>query len=136
MWDKTVARLFWLVWVASAVIALTYPMSDFVRHPHWDGIEWVPFTRSPLERRDMAANFVCFVPGGFLYFWSRRGTRAIAPAVLWALAISLAGEVSQVFRHHRHPSMTDLLMNTTGAWAGACAASVLHRLSVRLNARA
>ena len=71
--------------------------------------------------RDAVANCLLYIPFGFAYV-KVRGTdrvRLILDAALLGLVLSVTCELYQVFSPVRVPSMTDVVMNTIGAFAGA-----------------
>ena len=110
-----------LFWTAVIVSVTTLPWSDYVGHPHWDHVRWVPFHDHPLAATDIALNILLFVPFGFLLMRVRSGTpsakKAISTLVL-AAALSISAEYFQVYCHDRIPSATDVLTNILGAGAG------------------
>ena len=78
--------------------------------------------RSPYRLlRDAIANCFFYIPLGFAYARVRgaRGVKVICEAALVGLLLSVTCELYQVFSPVRFPSMTDVLMNTIGALAGA-----------------
>jgi VanZ family protein len=105
--------------VPLAVIALltSWPW-QFQDHPHWDAVEWVPFSRY-VRARDWIVNIGLFVPFGAAYAWGGAERRLVRQAVLLGLAASLAAELAQVYMHSRVPTVADLIANTAGAWLGA-----------------
>jgi glycopeptide antibiotics resistance protein len=103
--------------LAVIVLLTTWPWR-FQDHAHWDGVEWVPFTRY-VRARDWIANIGLFIPLGAAYAWRGQGRRLIWQAAIAGLACSLAVELAQVFMHGRAPTVADLIANTAGAWLGA-----------------
>ncbi len=82
------------------------------------------------DRFDEVANLLAYVPFGGLACAAsiRRGRslpRALATAVLGALALSYGVEVAQVLMPSRVPSLKDTAFNVAGATVGAAAAVVL-----------
>ena len=110
-----------LVWTAVIVGVTTLPWSNYVGHPHWDHVRWIPFHDHPLAATDITLNIVLFVPFGFLLMWigSRvpSAKKTISTLVL-AAALSISVEYFQVYCHNRIPSATDILTNVLGAGAG------------------
>ena len=104
--------------LALILLATTWPITDFQDHPHWDEVEWIPFTHyfGPF---DLVANVILFVPFGLAIGWGSTTPRR----ALWALALglgcSLAVEFAQVYSHNRSATVADLITNTAGAWLGA-----------------
>ena len=113
-------RLRAFCWILVIVIGVV-PWFSMTNHAHWPRIGWIPFSSPPIRPRDIALNAALYLPLGF--FWSpRRATatwRHAAGVALWACCLSAATELTQVYSHGRFPSMTDVTMNTLGAWAGA-----------------
>lgn len=85
------------------------------------------------SRWDMAFNFICFIPVGFVMGMLRgeRGSFALAVAIC-AIA-SLSVEVTQFFFDQRNPSVSDWGLNVAGAVVGAWLA---RRLIVRVCGQA
>jgi glycopeptide antibiotics resistance protein len=114
MWTKLA-----LLWTAVIVCVTTLPWKNFVGHPHWDHVRWIPFQDHPLALFDIVANVLLFVPFG--YFLVRalpRRSRALARTLALAAALSASVEYFQVYSHHRMPSTTDILTNVLGAGLG------------------
>lgn len=90
--------------------------------------------RLRLDYVDAAVNFTGFIPIGLLAFFLRAaaGRRAanLIFAVFVGFALSLAIETAQVFMPDRFSQFSDLLLNTSGAFAGALAA-VLFEKNIR-----
>lgn len=113
------------VWTAIVIVGVV-PWSGWAGHSHWPRVQWIPFL-PPLRVRDITVNVLLYVPIGF-FFVRRAGPAArasVARAVLFALALSVATEATQVYSHGRFPSMTDVATNAFGAWIGALAAQRL-----------
>lgn len=100
-------------------------------------IDWQPFSSYSREGpKDIVINFVLFLPFGvlfFLAFGARRPIAAAAAGTFTGMGISLAIEVLQVWLPGRFPSVTDLMMNTGGALAGASTAFVLQHFHRRIG---
>lgn len=100
-----------------------------VEPPHWGRVRWIPFLdvlRSPRWMlRDTITNFFLYLPLGFSYARLRRSsvTKMIFKAALAGLFLSMSCEFYQVFSPVRFPTMTDVCMNTLGAFAGALLAT-------------
>jgi len=108
-----VALVGWfLLW---ARIAL--PWQSFQSAPSFRRVELVPFqVGSP---RTFVLNLLVFVPLGFLGM--RLGWRP-RTVILLASAVSALTEVSQLFSRGRYPSITDLILNMSGALIGVAIA--------------
>ena len=108
-----------LVWTAVIVGATTLPWSDYVGHPHWDHVQWIPFLDYSSTPTDVALNILLFVPFGFLFMWAGYpSAKRSVSAVLMSAALSISVEFFQVFCHNRIPSATDVVTNVIGAAAG------------------
>lgn len=116
------SSLFWL-----AVLFLTplFPLSNFVGHPHWEAIRWIPFqdfSFTPRMLIDVIGNIAWFMICGYLlHYWMDADSssfRSIATVVLIAASVSLSLEFFQVFCHNRFPSITDVICNIIGAGIG------------------
>jgi glycopeptide antibiotics resistance protein len=129
--------LFWL-WLAILSLAPIFsPWSDFVGHPHWDNIRWIPFqdfSFSPRMLKDVFGNLVWFMMFGVLLYHRLNDNsaplRTIAIVTLIAGGISLSIEFFQVFTHNRIPSTTDVLCDTIGAGLGGYLANTCRALLV------
>lgn len=125
-----------LLWFWLAVLFLTplFPLSNFVGHPHWDTIRWIPFQDFSLTTSiliDVIGNIAWFMIFGYLlHYWMDEEVspfRSIVTVVLIAASVSLSLEFFQVFCHNRIPSMTDVTCNIIGASFGAYFAKLHHR---------
>jgi glycopeptide antibiotics resistance protein len=102
------------------------PLSNFVGHPHWDAVRWIPFQDFSLTANflvDVLGNTAWFMIFGYLlHYWTNRessSVRAIATVTLIGAAVSLSLESFQIFCHNRIPSLTDVACNIIGASLGA-----------------
>jgi glycopeptide antibiotics resistance protein len=119
-YDVRHRHLFWALSVLTILALTVLPLSAYHGHPHWDKVEWIPFTAG-VRPLDFLANVVLFLPFGLFAPFSRHRSPAFR-VVLVALAgclLSVSVEYYQVFCHGRLPAMTDVLANTAGALAGA-----------------
>jgi glycopeptide antibiotics resistance protein len=110
----------WMWWIL-VVTAVSGPWFGIVREPQWGRVTWIPFHGFEDKPRDIAANFLLFVPFGWSFVASRPGARGVRAAIGWSAALSLAVEVPQLFYRLRDPSATDVLMAMCGAAAGSIA---------------
>lgn len=117
--------LLWF-WLAVLFLIPLLPLTNFVGHPHWDAIRWIPFQDFSLTMNslmDIIGNIGWFMIFGYLlHYWMDENSssfRSIMSVVLIATGISLALEFFQVFCHNRVPSMTDVICDTVGACLGA-----------------
>ena len=107
------------LWVL-VIIFIVFPWRSLENHTHWDSIQWIPFVSPPVRVRDIVGNIALYGPFG--WFYMRRAGASALVCVLWAVALSLATEASQLFTHNRFPSVQDLLTNVAGAAIGVALA--------------
>ena len=88
--------------------------------------------RFRLDAVDAAVNFIGFMPLGLLAFFLRSPAARDAARLLFALsagfALSFSIEAAQVFMPDRFSQLSDLLLNATGAFAGALIAMSLRKI--------
>lgn len=88
--------------------------------------------RFRLDAVDAAVNFIGFMPLGLLAFFLRSPAARDAAKLLFALsagfALSFSIEAAQVFMPDRFSQLSDLLLNATGAFAGALIAMFLRKM--------
>ena len=115
------------IWVLILILALAplFPLSNFVGHPHWDQIRWIPFqgfTFSKNMLKDVVGNTLWFMVFGYLLHYQLNGTSrsrwSLATILAIASGVSLVNEIFQIFCHSRYPSMTDVVCNVFGAGLG------------------
>lgn len=123
-------------WLAVLVLVPLFPLTDFVGHPHWEMISWIPFQHvslAPSMLLDIIGNIGWFMIFGYLLHYLMNKSsftfQSLATVVLIAAGVSLALEFFQIFCHNRFPSMTDVVCNILGAGLGAYC-SVPHRSTV------
>ena len=110
-------------WILLIIVVCSVPW--WVEAPQWGRVRWIPLldvVRSPHRLlRDAVANCVLYIPLGFAFARVRAadGLRSMCEAAIVGLLLSMSCELYQVFSPVRFPSMTDVLMNTIGALAGA-----------------
>jgi glycopeptide antibiotics resistance protein len=124
----------WKWWIL-VVIAVSGPWYGVTAQPQWHRVTWIPFYGVEDKPRDIAANFLLFVPFGLSFAWNRRGTTAVIAAALAAMAVSLCVEIPQLFYRLRDPSATDVVMAMCGAAAGSVAAKAFNGGDARGAAR-
>lgn len=116
-----------LLWFWLTVLFLTpmLPLSNFVGHPHWDLVRWVPFQDFSFSLEmviDVLGNTAWFMPFGYLlHYWTKDTSsplQSIATVAVVACGVSLLLEFFQIFCHNRVPSMTDVACNVLGAGIG------------------
>ncbi|MGB4068987.1 MAG: VanZ family protein [Nitrospira sp.] len=116
-----------MLWFVLAVLAIAplLPFSNFVGHPHWDYVRWVPFQDFALSRnmlKDIVGNTFWFMVFGYLLHYQlnedSRTLRTITTIIAITGGISLSIEFFQVFCHNRIASITDVICNVFGAGLG------------------
>lgn len=116
-----------LIWFLLAVLSVgpLLPLSNFVGHPHWDLIQWIPFQNFNLSRHmltDVIGNTLWFMMFGYLLHGRMNESSVSLPTIptitVIAVGLSLSIEFFQVFCHNRIPAMTDVICNVTGAGLG------------------
>jgi glycopeptide antibiotics resistance protein len=129
---KPKTGLLWF-WLAVFFLIPLFPLTNFVGHPHWEAIRWIPFqdfSLTPTILIDIIGNIGWFmIPGYLLHYWMDEDSsslRSIATVGLIAAGVSLSLEFFQVFCHNRIPSMTDVICNIIGACLGAYFAEQHH----------
>jgi VanZ family protein len=131
---RTAAWPLALATICLIVYASLYPFADW----RDQGISPFRFLTAPLPQYwtgfDVGANLLGYAPLGFLLalsaLRSRRVSWAVTVAVLACGLLSLAMETLQSYLPSRIPSNVDLLLNTLGAWLGACFAWALEKTGV------
>lgn len=132
--QKTTAWPLALALVCLVVYASLYPFSEWRNQ----GISPLHFVVAPWPKYwtgfDVGINLLGYAPLGFLLAVSAlRSQRAVGAgwavslAVIGAALLSLTMESLQSYLPSRVPSNVDLLLNTLGAWLGACCAWGLER---------
>ncbi|MBX3329410.1 MAG: VanZ family protein [Nitrospira sp.] len=123
-WLQPKNVVLWFLLVVLSIAPL-FPLSNYVGHPHWDLIRWIPFQDFSLSRnmlKDVIGNILWFMMFGYLLRYQlNEGSvplRAIATIIVVASGISLSIEFFQVFCHNRIPSTTDVICNVLGASIG------------------
>ena len=123
--DRTRAWAMILIgWGLCIIIVCSFPWG--IDSPRWDRVRFIPLLDvlrwpSPRLLQDAIANVLLYMPLGFAYARVRRiaGATFMYEAAFIGLFLSMTCELYQVFSPVRYPSMTDVLMNTIGAFAGA-----------------
>ena len=132
--QKTTAWPLALVFICLVVYASLYPFSQW----RDQGISPLRFMTAPFPRYwtafDVGVNMAGYAPLGFLLalsaLRSRRVAWAVTVATLAAGALSLGMETLQSYLPSRVPSNVDWMLNTLGAWCGACMAWALQKSGV------
>lgn len=121
-------RTIWILLVILAIAPL-FPLSNFVGHPHWGQIRWIPFHDFSLSWNkliDVIGNTLWFVVFGYLLYYqldrNARSRWSLAMTIAIAGGVSLSAELFQVFCHNRISSITDVICNVLGAGLGGYAA--------------
>ena len=117
-----------VLWLLLAILSIAplLPLSNFVGHPHWDHVRWIPFLDFSLSRnmlKDIVGNTLWFMMFGYLLHCQlnedSRALRTITITTVVAGVISLSTEFFQVFCHNRIASMSDVICNVLGAGLGS-----------------
>lgn len=116
-----------VLWLLLAVLSIAplLPLNNFVGHPHWDLIRWIPFQDFSLswnKLKDIVGNTLWFMMFGYLLHYQLNEDShtlwTITTITAVAGGISLSTEFFQVFCHNRIASMTDVICNVLGAGLG------------------
>jgi glycopeptide antibiotics resistance protein len=94
--------------------------------PRFDRLDWV--TLFYVNPRDVLLNFAYYVLFGIIA--TRLGVRPPIAVGIAALLSALT-EFSQLFSRSRYPTITDLVVNTAGAFAGILLVQALQRRRAR-----
>lgn len=126
----------WLLFAVLALIAYgsLYPFNfkpDAIEGGMFEALRQLSWQRA--GRGDRISNVLLYLPLGFcLFLWLELRLRRV-PSIVLATAIgafvSLAIEVAQVYISPRVPSLTDLVLNASGALLGAAGGLVWQGLS-------
>lgn len=120
------------IWFLLVILAIAplFPLSNFVGHPHWNQIRWMPFQDFSLSWNkliDVIGNTLWFVVFGYLlYYQLNRNAPSrwtLVTTIAIAGGVSLSAELFQVFCHNRISSITDVICNVLGAGLGGYAAA-------------
>ena len=125
-----------LAWIYGALIvyASLYPFDNW----RFQGIAPWTFLAAPLPKYwtgfDVLSNVVGYAPFGFLLALALHRTQRHWPAIALATSasacLSFGMESLQMLLPVRVPSNVDLVLNVSGAWAGAVLARVLARVGL------
>lgn len=121
------------LWLISVLLVISFPWSKFDGTPHWENIQWIPFTHLSFHQPvivETAANILGFIPIGYLT------VRSLSPstrhrfflASLMGFCSSTGIEVYQLFCHDRVPETADVLMNVAGTVVGAWLAFAIDQI--------
>ena len=110
-------RLALLLWTMAWAWVAT-PWRSFRPSPSLQRVELIPFLDG--SPRTQFLNLLAFVPLGFIA--SRLGWSPRTVALVGA-GVSALTECLQLFSTRRHPSITDLILNTAGVLIGILLAS-------------
>jgi glycopeptide antibiotics resistance protein len=105
-------RLALLLWALAWAFVAT-PWRSFRIRPSLEHVELIPFLDG--SPRTQILNLLVFVPLGFIGIRLGWSSRTVA---LVGSGVSALTELLQLFSTRRHPSVTDLILNTTGAMIG------------------
>jgi glycopeptide antibiotics resistance protein len=131
-------KVLWVFFTLFVVYGTTIPFKFSLDYHEFAikiaAIQWIPFVDATTHNRasipDMVQNILLFVPFGALGYLVKLRKRSGyglngAIVVLLGLCLSFSVEALQLFTPDRITSMTDLIMNTTGALAGFVATHVI-----------
>jgi VanZ family protein len=129
---RSSATLFALLFAVLIGYASLYPFSEW----RDQGVNPFEFITAPWPRYwsqfDTVANFVGYLPLGFLTALALLRTTLVPRPIVWAAlaasALSLCLEALQTYLPQRVPALSDWLLNTAGALVGAWWASAMERL--------
>ena len=122
---RVTSRRLWLCSIAMIIIGSTFPWTAIQPHPVWDHVQWIPFTVVTSLRRlalDIVINVGMYMPFGYLgvsILSSQSRLTRIVFVTIMALILSMGIEVYQFFNPYRYPTVTDIIMNVSGAIVGA-----------------
>ncbi len=119
VWLRPQTRL--ALWTL-AIAFLVVPWMDLQNHAHWMKVQWIPFVTPPVKVIDIVINILLYWPFGYWFGKQAGDGRAWRRACLYALALSLATEWTQLYSHSRFPSLTDTTCNLIGTALGALVA--------------
>jgi VanZ family protein len=130
--NRNRARILLVLCVVAIVYLSLYPFT-FTRTAKASGIAW----RGPKldsDWVDMFANFVAYVPLGFLATVARRrqNSASVLAATALGTMLSLAMELAQMYLPTRDSNFRDLLFDATGAFAGGLGAVAVRHFRTRL----
>jgi glycopeptide antibiotics resistance protein len=107
--------LVWTFVIAFGVV----PWNDVQDHSHWRRVQWIPFLTPPIKPIDLVVNVLLYWPFGYWFAKQARHRSPWRRAILYAAALSLLTEWTQLYSHSRFPSMTDVTCNLIGTLWGA-----------------
>lgn len=130
---NTAWRILLLLWLAFVLFVISLPWWKFDGTPHWENVQWIPFTHLSLHPRvlvETALNILAFIPVGYLTVRSLSPStrRPFLLASFLGLFSSASIEIYQLFCHDRVPSTTDVLMNLVGTAVGVWLALAFDRI--------
>ncbi len=129
-----ISTALWLIYTLFIIYGTTIPFNfciDIqVLSQNFSQISWTPFVDPDGSRAsipDIVQNILLFLPFGFLGFFStgRKGRTAIFVVTLLGFLLSAVVETLQLFFSDRTTSMSDIVTNSVGSFAGAFAGSNL-----------
>jgi glycopeptide antibiotics resistance protein len=113
-------RLAFAVWAALWAYVAT-PWRSFTLRPSFENVSLIPFADG--SPRTQILNVLVFVPLGFIAARMGWNPRIV---ILIGAGASLVTELLQLFSTRRHPSVTDLILNTAGTVIGILLATSLQ----------
>ena len=107
-----------LLWTC-LIAAVTVPWTDMQNHTHWRKVQWIPFVSPPVKLIDIIVNILLYLPFGYWFRKQASDDHAWWRGCVYALALSLVTEWTQLYSHSRFPSLTDTTCNLGGTAIGA-----------------
>ena len=111
-------------WLTAVLLVISLPWPNFDGTPHWNSVQWVPFTHLNWHRAvlaEAALNMLAFVPVGYLsvrsFLLCRRHPLLVASFLGFVSSFTI--EAYQLFCQDRVPSTSDILTNVAGTAMGA-----------------
>jgi glycopeptide antibiotics resistance protein len=115
----------WKLWIV-VVALVSGPWYGLLKHPQWNRVTWIPFHGAEDKPRDMAVNFVLWLPFGWSFVDDRPSLKRVAKACAVALAVSCSVESAQLYFRLRDPSATDVFMALCGTATSALACAAIR----------
>ena len=119
LWQQPRMRL--VLWTV-LITFVTVPWTDMQNHTHWMKVQWIPFVTPPVKLIDLVVNVLLYLPLGYWFRKQSAAQQSWWRACVYALALSLVTEWTQLYSHSRFPSLTDTTCNLIGTVLGALVA--------------
>lgn len=127
-WSSPVSRaLFLLAYTGLIIFGSLYPFSGWQYSPADITSIFFPAERRIITRTDVLTNVLAYFPLGALalYYFQHKATvnKSIGLSLLFAAALSIVMEITQLYLTSRHASSIDWFTNVLGALLGALIAA-------------